>query len=260
MGSLHWKTSITRVEPNKILVRGYPIEELMGDITFSEAVYLLLMGELPDKNKAKLIDAMLVSSIDHGATPPSVLAAITIASAGAPLNASVAGGMLAISRWHGGAIEECMKILLRIDGDAAQEGVSYDEVAERLVKNYRDKKMKISGYGHRFHTDDPRSRRLFDLAKQLGIAGKFVNIAEALKGAIAVVLGKELPINVDGAIATMLCELGFPPELANSFFMMARLPGIVAHVYEEQTRFEPMRKIHPTDHDYNGPDERHLKQ
>lgn len=107
MGELHWKTSITRVEPNKLLVRGYPLEELMGKAGFGQMVYLLFKGELPSQNAGKMIEALLTSSVDHGATPPSVLSALTVASTGAPLNAAVAAGILAISKFHGGAIEDC---------------------------------------------------------------------------------------------------------------------------------------------------------
>jgi len=258
MDELHWKTAITKIEPNKISVRGYPVDELMGKISFPQVVYLILKGQLPPENVGKLMEAMLVSSIDHGATPPSTLAAITIASTGAPLNSALAGGILAISKWHGGAIEECMHILHKVEEISATENLSFQEAADRLVKSYREKKMKISGYGHRFHTRDPRSRKLFQLAEELGVAGKYVEMARALEAAIESNLGKKLPINVDGAIATMLCELDFPSELANAFFIMARIPGLVAHIYEEQTRYKPMRKIHPADHEYDGPEERHL--
>jgi citrate synthase len=63
---------------------------------------------------------------------------------------------------------------------------------------------------------------------------------------------------VDGAIAALLCEMDFDPILANAFFMIARVPGLVAHIYEEKTRMKPMRKIHPTDVEYDGPGERTL--
>ena len=100
-----WKTAITEIEPNKIKLRGYPLNELMGNRSYADVVYLALRGELPTPKVGKLIDAMLVSSIDHGVTPPSALSAMTVASTGAPLNSAVAAGILAISKFHGGAIE-----------------------------------------------------------------------------------------------------------------------------------------------------------
>src|SRR4030042_5249853 len=106
-----WKTAITKVEPNKLLLRGYRIDELMGAITFSQGIFLAIRGNLPTENETKILEAILVSSIDHGVTPPSCLAARTIASTGAPLNAAVAGAILAISKHHGGAIEDTMELL-----------------------------------------------------------------------------------------------------------------------------------------------------
>src|SRR5947199_5157737 len=102
-----WNTAITRVEPNKVAVRGYNIAELIGRVSFGAAVYLILTGELPSPAVARLMDAILVSSIDHGATPPSALAARTVASTGATLSAAVAAGIMSINRHHGGAIEAC---------------------------------------------------------------------------------------------------------------------------------------------------------
>src|SRR4051794_19631883 len=106
-----WSTGITKIEPNKVMVRGHDIAELMGKVSFGAAVYLILKGELPDERTGKLLDAILVSSIDHGATPPSALAARTVASTGATLSASVAAGIMSINKHHGGAIEDCARRL-----------------------------------------------------------------------------------------------------------------------------------------------------
>jgi citrate synthase len=106
-----WRTALTAIEPNKILLRGYPLDELMGRLTFGETIYLLLMGECPSPGIGRLMEAMLVSFIDHGATPPSTLAARNTATAGAPLRACVAAGVLGFGRYHGGDIESCMGFL-----------------------------------------------------------------------------------------------------------------------------------------------------
>src|SRR5688500_18678960 len=106
-----WRTALTCIEPNKILLRGYPLDEVMGRLTFGEAIYLLLVGEVPSPGIGRLLEAMLVSFIDHGATPPSTLAARNTATAGAPLRACVAAGVLGFGRYHGGDIESCMHFL-----------------------------------------------------------------------------------------------------------------------------------------------------
>ena len=114
MSDLHWKTSITKVQPNRVSIRGYPVDELMGRISFAQAIFLVLTGEMPSPEVGKLVDAIFVSSVDHGASPPSVLSARTVASTGAELNAAIASGVLAISRYHGGAIEEGMRLFLAV--------------------------------------------------------------------------------------------------------------------------------------------------
>ncbi len=98
MGEEKWKTAITDVKPNKIVMRGYPVDELLGKISFARAIYLVLKGEFPSPEVGTLIDAIFVSSIDHGASPPSILAARTVASTGGELNSAIAAGVLAISR------------------------------------------------------------------------------------------------------------------------------------------------------------------
>jgi len=253
-----WKTAITKVEPNKLLLRGYRIDELMGSLTFTQAVFLAIRGQLPSEKEAKMIDAILVSSIDHGVTPPSCISARTITSVGAPLNAALAGGILAISKHHGGAIEDSMKVIREAVRRKREMGKTEEETAASLVKEYNEKNQRLPGFGHRIHTKDPRTIKLFQMASDLGMAGEYVGMAKAIEDAVEQSSGKRLPINVDGAIAVLLCEMDFPPELANAFFIMARIPGMVAHVYEEQTRMKPMRFINPKDHEYDGFPERKL--
>ncbi len=256
MSDLAWKSAITKVEPNKLLIRGYRLDELMGNVSYAQMVYLLFKGELPSPKVGKLIEAILVSSVDHGTTPPSVLSALTVASTGAPLNAAVAAGILSISKFHGGAIEDCMRILLQAKTLIDEQNLDFEQAAEQVINEFRAAKKRLSGFGHRIHTNDPRTKKLFALAEELGLAGDFVQLANAFVKQLKVITGKDLPLNVDGAIAALLCELEFDPLLANAFFMIARVPGLVAHVYEEKTRYKPMRKIHPTDVEYDGPAER----
>jgi citrate synthase len=258
MSDLHWKSAITKVEPNKLTVRGFKIDELMGEVSYSQMVYLLLKGDLPSENIGKMIETILVSSVDHGTTPPSVLSALTVASTGAPLNAAVAAGILSISKFHGGAIEDCMLILKQGMDLVKNENKSFEEAAKAVILSFRASKKRLSGFGHRVHTNDPRTTKLFKISEDLDIAGDFVKLAQVFVSVLKQETGKDLPLNVDGAIAALLCEMDFDPVLANAFFMIARVPGLVAHIYEEKTRMKPMRKIHPTDVEYDGPEERSL--
>jgi len=256
MSDLHWKTGITNVKPNELRLRGYRVDELMGNVSFGQVVYLALTGELPSDRVGRMMDAMLVCSIDHGVTPPSALSARSAASTGAPLNAAIAAGILNINKYHGGAIYGCMGVVQEGLDRMAAGGQGVQEAAAEMIDEFRVTKRRIPGLGHRVHTDDPRTRRLFELAAELELAGDGVAMLQALAAELNAKTGKSLPINVDGAIAAVLVDLEMPRELANGFFIMARVPGLMAHINEEKTRMRPMRRIHPTDHEYDGPDDR----
>src|SRR2546422_5696567 len=149
-----WQTALTAIAPNKILVRGYPLDEMMGRLSFAEAVYLLLMGELPTHAIGRMLNAVLVSSLDHGVTPPSTLAARNVATSGAPLKDCVAAGILAFGPHHGGDIESCMRFL---DGGLTlmRSGKTVQEAAEGIVADCVKQNEVPPGFGHRFHTRDP---------------------------------------------------------------------------------------------------------
>ncbi len=253
-----WHTAVTQIEPNKVAVRGYDIADLMGNTSFGAAVYLILTGELPSPAVGKLMDGVLVSSIDHGATPPSALAARTVASTGATLGASVAAGIMSINRHHGGAIEDCARKLKTITDRAAKESITVDEAAVRQLAAMKDAGDRMPGFGHRYHTKDPRTARLFELAKAAGVDGPHMTAARAVEKCFADAK-KPLPINVDGAIGAILADLGINPSVFNGIFMIARTPGLVAHVVEEQTREKPMRRIDPVNHGYDGPPARSMQ-
>ena len=260
-----WHTAITLIEPNKILVRGYPLDELMGRISFGEAIYLLLTGDLPTAPVGRLIEALLVSSIDHGATPPSTLAACNVATTGAPLHAAAAAGVLAFgsAQGGGGSIPACFTFL--DDGLAlVGEWVSYDDAARRLVDQCLDSGETPPGFGHRYHTRDPRATRLLQMALEGEVEGGHIQLIRAVERALSerrTVAGERpLPINEDGAIAAICGDLGLGVEVASVLFMISRMPGIVAHAVEEQQRQHPLRSIDPTGHVYDGPNERRLPE
>lgn len=254
-----WATGITEIGPNRVAVRGYDIAQLMGRVSVGQSVYLILRGELPTEAVGRLMDAILVSSVDHGATPPSVLAARTVASTGATLSASVSAGILSINAHHGGAIEDCARHLLEITERAGlgADAARYEAAAGRYLDELRASGRKMAGFGHRIHTEDPRTARLFELAGEAGVRGGCVQAALAVERVFRE-RGKPLPINVDGAIGAILAELGFAPAVMNGIFMIARVPGLVAHVVEEQSRMKPMRRIDPVGHVYDGPGARTL--
>jgi citrate synthase len=258
MSEKTWSQPVTKIEANKVAVRGYPIDQLMGRLPFAHVAYLVLKGELPTEAQGRVMDAILVSSVDHGSTPPSVMAARTVTSGGAPLTTGIAAGIMTINRHHGGAIEGCMRVLLEAVARKHEKEQDALTAARELVTEYRAQKIRIPGYGHRVHTNDPRTTKLFAIAEEQGVAGEYIEMGHALRQAMKETLGRDLPMNVDGAIAAVLCELDFPPEMGNGFFAIARSVGLTAHVFDEITKQRPMRRISPTAQEYSGPPEREL--
>ena len=251
-----WATGITSIEPNKILVRGYALDDLMGRVSFGDAIYLVLTGDLPGPSIGRLVEAMLVSFIDHGATPPSTMAARNAATTGASLRGAVAAGVLGFGRHHGGDALACRQLL--DEGLAlARQGQSMADAATVLVdKLVASNEIPPPGFGHRYHTIDPRATRLMQIAHELEIDHHNTQFIRALEHALtrhAALAGRPLPINVDGAIAAVCGDIGLPPEAADALLVISRVPGLAAHALEEQSRERPMRAIDPISHRYDGP-------
>jgi len=260
--SERWRSSLTEIAPNTILIRGYPLDEAMGRLGFAEAVYLLLMGELPTPAIGRMLNAVLVSSIDHGVTPPSTLAARNVATSGAPLKDCVAAGILAFGPHHGGDIESCMRFL---DSGLTKMrgGLTVQQAADAIVGECVAENEVPPGFGHRFHTRDPRAARLFQMALELEVEGEHVRLIRVTERSLDAYkdhFGRALPVNVDGAIAAICADLGFAYELGNAIFLISRLPGLIAHAHEERTRQSPMRQIDPKDHAYDGAHDRRLPE
>jgi citryl-CoA lyase len=255
-----WKTALTHIESNKVLVRGYPLDEMMGRVSFADSIYLLLVGELPSHSVSRMIEAVLVSSVDHGAMPPSTQVSRNVATTGAPLRAAVAAGVLSFGTYHGGDVEACMDLL---DSGLAlvRAGASYQDAAAQLVRRKIDAGERVPGLGHRLHTHDPRATKLLQMAYELDLEGEHIRLMRAVDTALAEALGADHPrihVNVDGAIAAICADVGLDHEFGNALFIISRVPGLIAHAHEERLRERPMRAIDPKNHEYDGPPERRL--
>lgn len=246
-----WRTEISRSDDKETLVRGYELLDLIGKLSFSEAAYLVLKGELPMKNEAKMFDAILVACIEHGINPPSITSARASVSTGNPVNAAMAAGILSFGEFHGGAIEQSAKMM--------QENIG--KSAEEVVMKYKDEGKRLPGFGHAVYKDeDPRTAKLFGIAKELGISGKHVAFAKELQEAIHAVMGKKLCINIDGAIAAIVSEMGFDWRLGKGLFIIPRSVGMLAHIHEEMTNEKPYRRLQDDQIEYTGPGKRQLKK
>ena len=260
-----WATAITRVETDSILVRGYALDELMGRLSFGEAIYLLLAGERPSPTFGRLMEALLVASMDHGVQPPSTLAARTVAGTGAPPRAAAAAGVLALgSRLGGGGSIESSRRFLDEGIALVGDWVSPDDAARRLLDHWSGTADDDTppGFGHRRHARDPRAVRLLQLAFELDVDGAYTQLARALEQELTqrrAAAGQDpAALNVDGAIAAVCGDIGIDAETATMLFTIARVPGLVAHALEEQRREPAMRPIDPHRHVYDGPRARRL--
>jgi citrate synthase len=244
-----WRTAVSSVRPNEIRVRGYDLIELIGSRPFGDVVFLLLSGDLPRANQGRMMDAMLVAACEHSLLAPSVNAARFAASAGVPLQAAVAAGTIGLGDWHGGAVESGADMLL----EAEQTQKPPREAAMHVACLYKQEGRRVPGYGHVVHDPDPRGRKLLELAGELGFSSKYVELARAFEAVSGEVFGRPLAMNIDGAMAAILLELGLEPGLGKALYVIGRAPGLVAHVYEEQTRERPYRDVGWKNVRYEGP-------
>jgi citrate synthase len=235
-----WATSIIDMQPGIIRFFGYPIEELIGNVNFSQMIWLMLRGELPTVAQARLLDAVLMSSVDHGPQAPSIAIARMSATCGVGLNNSMATAINVLGDVHGGAGEQAVELFIDID-NRTRAGAALTDAVRCAVDAFRQAHGKyLPGYGHRFHPLDPRAPRLMELvrdAQEAGVVnGRFREIGLAVEQALAdPERQKTVPMNIDGASAVIYAELGFPAPLARGLFCLSRSVGILAHAWE-QTR------------------------
>jgi citrate synthase len=244
-----WRTAIVDARDGRIRLRGYDVAALMTGKTFSDTIFLLHQGRLPSGHERALLDAILIGVADHGSGAPSCAAArLALSGNRQSLSAAVAAGILAVGDDHGGAGSGCMEMIAAGVARAKREGITLDDAAGRTVEETRAAGKRLAGLGHRVHTTDPRTKILFDLAREGGIAGDGVAFMEALERAASDAI-KPLPINIDGALAAVLHDMGFPPPFGRLVFIIGRVAGLTAEVAEELAREKPMRIKIPVEYD-----------
>jgi citrate synthase len=265
MAGDYWSTGIVDIHPGSIKLRGYPVQELIGAVSFPEMIWLMLQGELPSPQQARLLEAALVASVDHGPHAPSIAVARIAVSCGLPLNGAMASAVNLLDDTHGGAGEQCAALYLDID-TRVQEGAALTTATAAALDDFIAHSGKyIPGFGHRFHPIDPRAGKLLAMVDEAAAAGtvdgRFARIARSVETVLAARKGKVVPMNIDGATAVIYTELGFPPPLSRGIFCLSRSVGILAHAWEQTGRHErnkgPMPRQFP--YRYTGPEERYLE-
>lgn len=259
-----WRTAIIDMAPDRIRLRGYPVEALIGRAGFAEVVWLMTRGELPGRAQAALLEAALVASVDHGPQAPSIAIARMAMTCGIGLNNAIASAVNVLGDVHGGAGQQAMELyaaILAAAGDGPLAPAVDSEIALWLARG-----EIVPGFGHRFHRTDPRAVRLgalLDAAVADGtVAGRHLAVARGIEEALARRKGRRVPMNVDGITAAVYAELGFPPPLGRGLFILSRAVGVLAHAWEQAGQGGRIKGPMPpaAGYAYDGPAERALPE
>ncbi len=266
----HWRTAIAYKTRQRVVNRGYDVNELAGNLDFGQLTYLLWKGELPTENQGKMMNALFVISTEH-AFSPSTVAARFVASGGNPLNVTAAAGIMAMGDMHG-TPERLAKITQEGVNRAHKEGKSLEQVARELLRDFKERGERIGGFHHPQHIKDPRAPRLVQLAREYGVVGDHLRLAISMQEQMKEVYGRQLWLNVEGVIGVIASDLGFHHSIIRAFAIVPRLVSCVAHACEESQREPPWRAstgeeiIQPLDLSlqkkefYDGPPDRKLPE
>jgi len=233
--SAWWSTALIDIRPGEIGIGGYPIQDLIGKLSFPEMIWVMLRSELPTAERAKLLEAAMVAAVDHGPQAPSIAISRMAITCGLSINGAMASAINVLDDVHGGAGQQCMELYNAI-ARAEDAGVA-DAVEAELARFISERGKIVPGFGHRFHPVDPRSGRLLALVEvargEGAVSGRYARIGTAVEKALERRKGARIPMNIDGATAVIYCELGFAPALGRGLFILSRSVGILAHAWEQ---------------------------
>ena len=238
-------TRICHSTEQDVFVRGKSLTgELIGKVGFVPMLYLQILGREPTPGQAAMLDACLVTIMEHGLTPTAIATRLTYTSAPESLQGAVAAGLASVGSLFVGTMEGCAALLARIV--AAQDA---EVEAHAIAREHQSEGRRIPGFGHPLHKpDDPRTPVLLTLADEHGIAAGHVHALHRLASAVDAAYGRHITINATGAIAATLSDCGIPPEIMRGFALIARCAGLVGHIREEQTNPAMAALWHAAEH------------
>ena len=227
-------TEICYSDVDKILIRGKNLcDELMGKMTFTEMTLFHLLKVPPTPMQTTIVDAVLVTIMEHGLTPSAIAARQTFFGAPEALQGAVASGILGVGSRFAGTSGDCALLLKEIV--EAPEG-EREQVGHRHCKRFREARKPLPGYGHPIHKNgDPRVTRLVEIAKEAWAKGDYIDAMFLLGDAINAELGKNLVINASAGMGAAMAEAGLPPEIMRGMILISRCAGVVGHLLEEMT-------------------------
>lgn len=239
-------TSVGHSSADSITVRGRDLTgDLMGHVSFADVAFLLASGRTPGAGESALFNAVLVSLADHGLTPTALAARLTYTGAPEALQGALAAGLLGAGSVFLGPVEDTARFLHEVLGELGSEpddAGALAALADDAVRAAAVSGQRIPGLGHPIHKRvDPRTPRIYQLAREHGLAGAHLSLLEYVAASHRNVTGKTLPINGAGAAGAALADLGFPPSMARGFALLARAAGLLGHLAEEADRPLGMR-------------------
>lgn len=225
-------TAICGFDADNILIRGKNlVGDIMGRYSFTQLFLLQALGREPDERQCRIVDAVMVTIMEHGLVPSALATRLTHHGAPESFQGAVAAGLLGVGDRYAGTAGECGAILEEIVAAPAPERES---LALEKVKAYRQLRRPVPGFGHPIHHgDDPRVEKLLEIATQAGIDGEYVKAMRLLESCLQKALNRPLVINVSAAIAAVLAEAGVPAALMRGVVLTARCAGLVGHLFEE---------------------------
>jgi len=228
-------SGISQAYADRVEVRGRDLTgDLMGRLTFTEFVHLILTGEEPNEDQRFFLDLLLVAIAEHGMMPTNVAARMTLAADPSALQAAVAAGILGAGPVVLGTSEECARLLADA-GARVAAGEGPEDVVADVARVAHEAGGRVPGFGHPVHRPvDPRAERILELADERGVSRGNVQLARLLHGAVAQKWGKPLPMNVSLPIAAVMLDLGYPVSTVKAVPILARTAGLLAHLVEEQ--------------------------
>jgi citrate synthase len=233
----HRASAISSANEDTILVRGRDLcAELIGQITFTDHVWLLVTGEMPTSAQRQVLDAALVAIAEHGLVPSVQASRMTLAAAPEALQGAVAAGLLGCGSVILGASEDAGRLLQEVIA-RADTTKSMQSAASEVVREYKEARRPIPGYGHPLHKGyDPRAKRLLEVAKEAGTHGRYAEAAEMIDSLLPEITGKPLAMNVSAAIPAILLDAGYPLLALKGAPLLARTASLIAHLLEERSR------------------------
>jgi citrate synthase len=240
----------------EIVVRGHRLSELVGRISFAEAMFLMLQGRLPAPGQARVLDALLVASIEHGIAPPSMISRC-FASYGTSIQAAVGSGIAAFGDRMGGLGEQLARLMAdRLASLGGPTAIGEDQLrvaARAIVDGARQGGGRVPGYGIPLHGADPRTPRLLAVAREHCAYGAYCRLAELIAAELAAARGgKAVPMNLDGVGAALALDLGFDWRATRLFLLTARSVSMGAHFLEEQAQDTTWRHLRADQVTYVG--------